>query len=257
MAVSTSSERQRAYQYQRVSDQARFMMRLQFTPLTITGSLEAISLPSGQILGVIIDNPSGAWLRLFPTYDFIPPYTLGWSRTLPGASANITLQYAPTGPANQISTSGGALWSIWLDSDAVNNSVGISSGAPFIEGFTPILTAQNSTFDIGLTTVTENIAAAISGQRFRIWTISAQKSLNKNSGYNGLSPVRFTIGSPFDFVNLTGGAMHLNSLGAEQQATSVAFSEGLDIPVSQPMVADMTSDWANNRLFLRVTYSVI
>ena len=62
--------------------------------------------PGFLIRGVTVDNPSGSWVLLQPTNQFIAPFTFGWSSTLLPGSQVISASYVigPTGQA--ISTFG-------------------------------------------------------------------------------------------------------------------------------------------------------
>lgn len=66
-----------------------------------------LTLPAGpkQIAGVTVDNPSGSWLRISPVEDYVPPYTMGWARTLSPASLSVNVRWtdSPSGtPSSQI-----------------------------------------------------------------------------------------------------------------------------------------------------------
>jgi hypothetical protein len=85
---------------------------------TLTGDLVAMSSPAGHAKGIVIDNPSGSWLLVFPTYDYVPPYVLGWSRDFPYEVASTTVRYV-NGPSGQISTQQGDPFDVVLDTDVV------------------------------------------------------------------------------------------------------------------------------------------
>lgn len=98
----------------------------------------ALSIPGvGQVRGVLIDNPSGAWLLLRPTNDYIPPYTLGWARSFVGGVASVDLVYQA--PAGQVSTLQGDPAVLVLDTEPVPDSAGVASGSAFVQGFIPTL----------------------------------------------------------------------------------------------------------------------
>jgi hypothetical protein len=143
-------------------------MRSSFPPLAVGSSLIAASLPGiDQIRGIIIDNPSGQWLYVMPARDFVPPYTLGWSRSF--AQATLTISVTPgNGPAGQISTSQGDAVTIAIDSAAVGNSQGADTGASFIEQFTPLVTIFGSVFASSNLGVNQVAIVDTPGKRVRL-----------------------------------------------------------------------------------------
>lgn len=84
-----------------------------------------IGLPAGQARGIIIDNPSGSWLRLYPTFDYIPPYTLQWSRAFDGGVSSLRVM-VENGPAGQLSSTEGDDVTVYLDSHPVSTSAGVT-----------------------------------------------------------------------------------------------------------------------------------
>jgi hypothetical protein len=90
-------------------------------------SLTGIALRGGAgVLGVLIDNPSGAWLRVMPRGDYVPPYTMGWSRGLDVASASIDV-LSGQAPAGQVTTTKGDPWSVTLYDTQASTSDGGST----------------------------------------------------------------------------------------------------------------------------------
>lgn len=69
-------------------------------------SFQAISLQTGYLRGVEIDNPSGSWLYIPSNETFIPPYTIGWTFGWPYDVAAFNI-IAQNGPSGQLSTSAG------------------------------------------------------------------------------------------------------------------------------------------------------
>jgi hypothetical protein len=96
-----------------------------------SGDLPAISPVAGQAHGIVIDNPSGSWLTVYPIGDFVPPYTLQWTRDFPYSIASATVRYT-NGPSDQPSSQEGEPMTVWLDSEPVGASNGIAApGAAF------------------------------------------------------------------------------------------------------------------------------
>lgn len=78
-------------------------------PVAAVGTIRSYT-PSGgwQIASVAIDNPSGMWLELRPSYTLIPPNTLGRIISLDPKSQTIALHYvnAPVGGVASAVTGG-------------------------------------------------------------------------------------------------------------------------------------------------------
>lgn len=65
-------------------------------------------LGAWSIAGVRIDNRSGSWLRIDAADMYVPPYTIGWQRTLTVEQQSISV-LSVTGPAGKQSTPQGSL----------------------------------------------------------------------------------------------------------------------------------------------------
>src|SRR3990172_7611323 len=138
-------------------------------------NLESAALPVGPIRSIEIDNPSGQWLQLFPTYDYIAPYTVGFARTFQTTVQTITIQRNT--PAGQIGTQQGDAVKVWLDSEPATAD---SDGLPFIERFTPVITAQSVQTIPASVGVNGFIVAGIANRRIRLLTISATMLVGSN-----------------------------------------------------------------------------
>lgn len=101
-------------------------MRQQFL-VAAGGSLNAASLPAGEIMSITVDNRSGSWLRVYPSYSLIPPYTLGYAENFGNRLANVSVR-SETGPAGQLSTTVGDPFTVFLDSGPNVPS----GGVPFV-----------------------------------------------------------------------------------------------------------------------------
>lgn len=117
------------------------------------------------IAGIIVDNPTGAWLKISSIGDFVPPYTQGWSRpVIPGASA-IDVTFETQGPAGSASDFIGDDINITILDEPVETSNGQSIAAPgtpisIIATFIDINSALRDN------TIIDNIQA---DQRIRLW----------------------------------------------------------------------------------------
>ncbi len=225
----------------------------QLIPVGAPGTgIRSWNLPgSFQIAGITIDNPCGSWLFIPQDHTFIPPYTLGFAHSFAPTLSRIDILFA-NGPAGQISTQLGDVPTVYIFDTPVAESAGVASsgGQGFILQFTPVLLAINTTFDIGLVTVTQNLIPAIATNRVRVLTLSAQNSLD-SVDHHGMSPVRYTLEAPGI------GAFFLGELHSEKLAHQDIWPNGLDFPFGGAVDLAMTSDWSNNRVFIRCTFQRI
>jgi hypothetical protein len=133
--------------------------------------LVAISLPAGQIRGITVDNPTGSWLHLYPTYDYIPPYTINWARELPGDSVSLTLRFEDGPNGQQSSLEGGPIM-VMLDSDPVAPSPGVDQGQAYRPITTSeIITATNSVFVDWLTQIPVITSATVGNRVLRVYQV--------------------------------------------------------------------------------------
>lgn len=84
-----------------------------------------IAMLSDYVRGIVVDNPSGSWLRLSTTGEYIAPYTIGWARPLPQAATSVSLT-AGDGPSGQLGTTEGDTVHVWLHNDEVASSPGVT-----------------------------------------------------------------------------------------------------------------------------------
>lgn len=109
------------------------------------GGIGAMSLPGTRIRGVIVDNPSGSWVRLdgigLGFQPFIAPYTLAWSVSLLPSVTELSAIYT-VGPTGQTSAATGSPMVVYVFEAQVPSSGG-STFDPLISD-----TAQVS-LDIG------------------------------------------------------------------------------------------------------------
>lgn len=219
----------------------------------------AISLPSGEARGIVIDNPSGSWLLVTPLHDYVPPYTMQWSRDFPMTVASATIRYVD-GPASQVSTQQGDPFTAWLDSDPVGASAGAQTpGVPFIEAFTPTLSAELPVqFEITGTLAVTNILPSVTGKRYRIW-----------SGIVRLSAIPATLLAkdvPFTWVirsnNLVGNYPRLSGyiVPVEHPSDFLAFPSGWDFPSGDGVDVGGRTEWGDGEhthMQASVTYQLI
>lgn len=221
--------------------------------LVLTGDLVAMSLPAGHARGIVIDNPSGSWLTVYPLFDYVPPYTLGWSRDFPMSVASATVRYTD-GPSGEISTLAGDPMSVALDTDPVGASDGSPApGQAFITGFTPVL--GFSDLDRQVTALSGGtgsivLVAGIAGKRLRVFSILPTLQFGTLATQSA-SNVYFRMGS-------TGGRPPQRVLLTPRvPCVPIIFPQGLDWPVGLSVFYDAITNFADQLITVTGSYQVI
>lgn len=233
------------------------------------GDLVAISLPSGEASSIVIDNPSGSWLSVFPLHDFVPPYTLQWSRDFPYSIASATVRYT-AGPADQPSTLEGDPITAWLDSERVGASEGVSApGANFRPLTTPTLDVVVQAQHLNSFAIQTNsliLAASVVGLRVRIYGFHIWYSFDTDGSGNAPNmdaPVRWGLHAnpvaggidllaggvlwhehPHDFVEY--GAQPRDVVNA-----SISPAQGLGVDLK------MRTRWAGTNVGYHLRYALV
>lgn len=231
------------------------LVRDTFPPLAVGQSLIAASLPGiGQIRGIIIDNPSGQWLYVLPAYDYVPPYTLGWSRSFPGGTVTIEVR-AGVAPAGQVSTQQGDSVTITIDENPVGTSQGAATGQPFIQQFTPILTAMQQIICTSQSPgISVDLVVGVANKRTRIWSLEFTYTYpDASQGYWQDSGVNVQIMDTIGFGNTYAIAM----LSRETPTVSRVYPQGLDFPIAENVVISGNGVFADVPVNVVATYSVI
>lgn len=216
------------------------------------GSLIDTGLPSGEVRSVRINNPSGSWLQLFPTYDWIPPYTLGFARTFDNAVASVTIR-ASNGPAGQVSTSDGDAVRVVLDSVGAGNSAGSGSGSggdSFIANFTPTIAASATLVVPVPAGVSSILYAAIPGARFRLRSLSVARDTTSI-----VTPTLETYDAPTFWRLFTTGAVQMDfgMLSSDTPVDDRGYGGGLDFPTGEGVSITLTGDWAQTYVNVSAT----
>lgn len=232
-------------------------MRTPQIVLTIGQDEPALAIPGvSQIRGVLIDNPSGAWLLLRPSNDYIPPYTIGFARSFSAAMASVAVEFPATGPAGQVTTFAGDEPIVVLDSDPVGNNAGVSGGSPFIAQFTPILSSNKIipiTTSLGGGTL---LFTAVPNKRYRLWTIDVMLG-----GFISLPPAQdpIDVGVTY-FVNSNPGGTTFvaGRVGPGHVESSHNYPNGLDFPISVGISAVGYVEWGiDTNITVNATASLI
>lgn len=207
----------------------------------------AISIPGvGQIRSVLIDNPSGSWLLLRPTNDYIPPYTIGWVRSFIGGVASVDIVYEA--PSGQVSTLQGDPAIVVLDTEIVADSAGSSSGAGFISQFTPVQRAVFSQTITQSASVTGTLIAAVPGKRIRILTIDVTKTSTTRDG----SITYGFIENGVPLQNVVSGVVDTANPSREH-----VYSSGIDLAIGSSLTYSFTAAWSSLACFAIATYQLI
>jgi hypothetical protein len=215
--------------------------------LPVGSDLDSAALPVGEIRSIRIDNPSGQWLQLFPTYDYIPPYTIGFARTFQTTVQTITIKRNT--PAGQVATQQGDAVKVYLDSDPAPAD---SDGVPFIDQFTPVLIAVNATSQVPLAGLSGTLVAAQANRRFRLLTLDARLGYSNVSGIYPVCGVDFIVQD-----NSGSGTALIGRLSPAKPSSERAYPAGVDFAVGAAIIFSAATDWADSLLLLSITYQVI
>jgi hypothetical protein len=193
------------------------------------GGISAMQLPGTRIRGVIVDNPSGSWVKLSGTglgfEPFIPPYTLAWSVSLLPSVLEIAASYV-VGPTGQASSTAGAPLVVYLFEAQVPSS----GGSAFIDSQAEQSTAW-AIFTAGQTVANQVLIPAVADKRIRLTYVAAKHTSDDSvnfvfmnlastvfAGNIGLTPAR-----RFDDVAFPHGGFDLPVGDGLQVATQTQF----------------------------------
>lgn len=207
------------------------MAHVTFT-MTLGIDLPSISLPAGQARGIAIDNPSGSWLTLYPTYDLIPPYTNGWARTFDNAVASATVRFTD-GPAGLVSTLAGDRPTVTLYDYAIAGSGGAPSpGAPFISRDTQpeietlnIVLNPTNIADVSVTTILGGSTTTRIRVHNAFFAVSVSNRLHHH--VNGIL-ARNILGAPI---------IAQASLGPGNESQAILFPNAFDLSLGEEIRA--------------------
>jgi hypothetical protein len=222
-------------------------MRQEFV-VPFGSDLVAAGLPAGQIATAYIDNKSGSWLQLFPSYDFIPPYTIGFRRTFAGTLASIDVRFT-AGPGGEVSTEAGDPPLVILDSDP-QGEIGVDPGRPYIERFTP---TGGILFDDLLVPFSSGLVQPLyqppATKRLRVLSLSiAYSGLN-----TGESPVTFWfVSQPSAFTYLASGM-----ISPDHPTMFFDYAAGVDLPLGEQLEAQLSPYWADARVAISASLQEI
>lgn len=217
--------------------------------LTLGVNAPALSIPGvAQVRGILIDNPSGAWLLLRTTGDYIAPYTIGFARSFDTGHASVAIEFPSSGPAGQVTTLAGDRPRVILSSEPVGNSSGASAeGRSFVEQFTPVLTASvGQTVPTSTGIQNQTAIAAVANRRIRILNIVAclfpfSSSVIPDS--SGNLQLFASGGNPNFNINLTPEIVNIPG--------------PIDVPVGQGMLWSFFPEWKDLWVQFSIMYNLI
>jgi hypothetical protein len=97
--------------------------------LPVGQDLRDASLGNSRFIqGIVIDNPSGSWLRVTGIEQYVPPYTVGWSYPVVPAAASLDVLFTDS-PSGSPSELVGNPVTVNLYDELVPNHPGELSGA--------------------------------------------------------------------------------------------------------------------------------
>jgi len=154
-------------------------MRTRFTQAPGV-SFRAISLPTGPMRGIEIDNPSGAWLYIPSLETFVPPYIVGWSYSFPYQVSAIDI-IAGNGPAGQLGTAQGEAVVVYLTDEPTVTSEGSPTTGSVVK---PLATSTVN--QIEFRSEVELPVVIVSGAVGRIMRLYSFRIRNSNDPVVGL-----------------------------------------------------------------------
>lgn len=194
-------------------------------------SLPSVALSGGTVIrGISIDNPTGSWLLVQNSLDYIPPYTLGWSKTLEYSAPSLTV-LAGNGPTGQVGTATGSNWTLTIDSDPVTDSLGspapgtafVATGTDSIQQVASNILCPRS----GVGGGSPNIIVPLPNQRVRIYLV--EFTTNDFSDNGGATVQVFD--TPITTVVTA-------AITRDKPNDRISFGEtGLDFPLGSPISA--------------------
>jgi len=223
------------------------------------GSLSNYS-PGFFIQSMSVDNNSGSWLFVETLHQWVPPYTLGWTRNLDWQTRAVSIA-SRTGPNGLVSTSAGEDVVVTLsDGHVPSPSNGVSyvnkSGQP--EG---VLTYYNNVL-AGETYNTITVPTGVTATT-RVRLFRATALLHSADPANVPRP-SLPIRNVFVRIATSGVALSSNFPGFmvvtyNNPIDRIVWTPPLDLPLGKPLVFDYiilgstggvdTQDWSMHLIF--------
>jgi hypothetical protein len=144
------------------------------------GGIGAMTLPGTRIRGVIVDNPSGSWVKLdgvgLGFQPYVAPYTLAWSVSLLPSVTELSAAYVD-GPTGQSSSNAGAPLVVYLFEAQVPSS----PGSAFVTPAPETLSTYNAWWATP-TAAAYILVPGVPNQRIRLYALTAVPSILPATG---------------------------------------------------------------------------
>jgi hypothetical protein len=208
------------------------------------------------IRGLIINNPSGQWLRVYPDGKYIAPYTLNWALSWEIGHTTLDIKSGEA-PAGQINTQQGDPFSATLYEEQVGSSPG-SQDPSFIEQFTPVLVASSLLF-VPYTTgaVSQPLFPAVANKRYRVLTTSA--SLGAGQSIPAGTIDNYDSGALYTIRDTTGSTIYAQGrVNPHHPVDARTYPSGFDsLFLGAAILCDIGPDYSNISIEISVTAQLI
>lgn len=158
------------------------------------------------ISGIVIDNPTGAWLKVSGINDYVPPYTQGWARPVVPAAIAIDVVFTAQGPAGSASDFIGDPIDVTVLDLAVETSNGQAIAPPglsmTVDGVQLATDAVANTDNT--TTVLPSLVGVADDQRYRVWKVVFAANAANHAAHNWLARFGAPTWLADDYIKLSG-----------------------------------------------------
>jgi hypothetical protein len=214
------------------------------------GGISAMRLPGSRIRGVIVDNPSGSWVKLdgigLGFQPYIQPYTLAWSVSVLPSIDELSASYVP-GPIGQPSTNAGSPLVVYVFEAQVPSSGGST--------FQPQTTEQSiATVSYVATsgTVTAVHIPAVANQRIRLISLKLTLAFTVAAGIANDTSTRAGV-----FSTAAGITLAQLDVGPGQLSDDLGFGNGIPLPVSDSLSVTLATLWGRSFVYLSAIYQYV
>lgn len=217
------------------------------------GGIGAMRLQGSRIRGVIVDNPSGSWVKLdgpgLGFQPYIAPYTLAWAVSLLPSVDEIIATYT-VGPVGQPSSLAGAPLVVYLFEAQVPSSAG--STFSIASGLTQIST-------VGVLAVAatqqQQLVAAVASQRISVLSVAVgyDWAAGNRASYQYEIPV---LVQPYPFGSPGSGLAVIN-VNPQQPSIETVYPGGLSLAPGVALYAALTALWGATPIVITALYIVV
>lgn len=228
-----------------------------------SGGISAMVLAGTRIRGVIVDNPSGSWVKLSGTglgfEPYIAPYTLAWSVSLLPSVLEIGASYV-TGPTGQPASTAGSPIVVYLFEAQVPSSGGSQFVVPAPDTVAPAASTIIAVSTGGIAGV-EYEPAIVATRRMRLFSVQVGYHFGVLGGGN---PNHYCLDSPVyvDVRPKTGAAaptlwIGTIALDAEHPQDSLQYPNGFDLELGDHLLVDAISLYGQVPVVVTPIYALV